>query len=218
VDPLDRGSEIAQRIAAVYGDARRTATVGSPEDQANLQSIGEEYPPLRSLMDHATVQQSTPTPGDDRHLEFWPRGESESPHPDRTVFEMFDKTHGDDRRRAITADALHGIHDDPTWSHLRGELMNQRSPSQRRIDAEAYGQEHEKGDTMDSWMNRSRSDAYVRAGLFPQDNPEWQDPNVETGGFTPEQRIQFARMQNYLHTGREPFSGQDLVTALRSAR
>lgn len=218
MDPLDKGSEIAQRLAAVYGGARQMATVGSSEDQGILKSVGEEYPPLRSLMDYATVKQTPPAPGDDRHLEFYPKGESHSPNPNRTVLEMFDNTHGDDRKRAITADALHGIHDDPTWSHLRGELVNQRSPGQRRIDSEAFGREHEKGDTMKSWMDRSRSDAYVRAGLFPRDNPEWQLPEGDPEGFTPEQRIQFARMQNYLHTGREPFSGQDLMTAMRSAK
>lgn len=101
---------------------------------------------------------------------------------------------------------------------LRGELMDQRSPGQRGIDSEAFGQGHERGDTLQSWMDRSRSDAYVRAGLFPQDNPEWQLPEGDPEGFTPQQRIQFARMNDYLHTGKEPFQGQDLVTAMRSVK
>lgn len=218
MDPLDQGSELARRLAEVYGDAGRMATVGSPEDQGHLASVAAEYPPLRGLLSDASVKQTPAAPGDDRHLEFWPKGEQDSPNPKRTVFEMFDQSHGDDRRRAIAADALHGLHEDPTWKRLRGELMDQRSPGQRRIDSEAYGQGHEKGDSLSSWMGRSRSDAYVRAGLFPQDNPEWQLPEGDPEGFTPEQRIQFERMKQYLHTGQEPFQGQDLVSAMRSAK
>jgi hypothetical protein len=58
----------------------------------------------------------------------------------------------------------------------------------------------------------------VRAGLYPQDNPEWQLPEGDPEAFTGPQKIQFERMKQYLHTGQEPFGAQDLVTAMRRAR
>lgn len=227
MDPLDQGQALADRIAAVYGNADELAS-GSPADRALLAGIGAKYKALAPVMRHAAVVQSAPATGDDRHLEFYQPTERDNPRPGRSTFELFDNPTGQKREDAIAADALHRIGGtdggrpvDPTWMGMKQELVGSRSPGQRRIDREAFQGEGEPGQTPDRWMQQNRADAYIRAGLFPQDNPEWQLPEGDPEGFTNDQRLLFGRMNDYLRTGKAQSKDQqyqDVVTALLGAR
>lgn len=176
-----------------------------------LSAIGTKYKALAPYMPNSAIVQTPKAPGDDRHLEFYPPYEEQSPRPGKITFELFDKMNPQSRENAVAADALHhlgGYADaskttpvDPAWMNMKNELMANRNPAQRSIDEHAFAQEHEPGDTMDTWLQRSRADAYIRAGLFPAQNPDWQRAKGDPEGWTPGQESLFGRMSGYLRNG-----------------
>lgn len=193
------------------GFAAEQAQHTAPDDQAMLTTIGRKYKALAPFIGDAAVMQS-PDPGDGRQLEFYHPGEPDNPRPGKPTFEFFKPMAGDEREDAVAADALHylggtqqpndkGAPVDPQWSEMRDQLWNMRSPQQRKMDETAFEEEKERGDTPDAWANRSRKDAYVRAGIFPHRNPEWNLPEGDPEGWTPEQRAHVAAMRSYLVNG-----------------
>lgn len=181
-----------------------------PQDPT-LANVATKYKALAPYMGQSEIVQSPKAAGDDRHLEFYPPHESDNPRPGKITFELFDKMAPQDKENAVAADALHylgGYSDpagkqpvDPQWLKMKNELMSYRSPGQQAMDQREFTQDHAPGDTMDSWMQRSRADAYVRAGVFPEQNPEWQLPEGDPEGWTPDQRAIFAKMGSYLRNG-----------------
>lgn len=202
--------------------SQETPRVNSDDDSALLATIAAKYKALAPHMANAAVVQSPVQWNDGRQLEFYHPQASDNPVPGKMTFELFNGQQGAAREDAVAADALHylggrqgetsGPPVDPKWWKMREELWAKRPDYQRRIDEKAYREEAEPGDTPEKWANRNRKDAYVRAGLFPEGNPEWypspQDPEPY---FTPEQMDHFAKMADYLHNG-------DGATALYSAR
>lgn len=181
-----------------------------PQDPT-LAAVASKYKALSPYMSQAEIVQSPKAKGDDRHLEFYPPYESDNPRPGKITFELFDQMAPHQRENAVAADALHylggysdagGQHPvDPQWLKMKNELMSYRSPAQLTMDAGEYQQSRAPDDTMDSWLQRSRADAYVRAGVFPEDNPDWQRPAGDPEGWTPDQVATFAKMQSYLRNG-----------------
>jgi hypothetical protein len=171
-----------------------------------LNAIAQKYKALAPYMAQSEIVQSPKKPGDDRGLEFYPPYESDNPRPGKITFELFDQMNPQQREGAVAADALHhlgGYADeghtqlvDPTWFKMKNELMGMRSPRQLAVDANE-AKNLEPGDTPEAWLQRSRADAYVRGGVFPEQNPEWQEP----GWFTPEQQAHFEKMKTYLRNG-----------------
>ena len=200
-------------------DSASSAAVSKPppaasaEDLKVIDAISKKYAALAPHMSRAAVIQSKDQ-GDGRQLEFYHPADSDNPRPGKLTFELYKNFAGPEREDAIAADALHylGGHVDmekkqpvdPKWYAMKQELLSSLTPQQRRIDTEAYNEEKEKGQTFEDWMGRNRGDAYVRAGLFPERNPEWQRPEGDPEGWTPQQRAHFARMREYLRTGRDP--------------
>lgn len=183
----------------------------TPPPDPTLAAVGKKYKALSPYMAQSEIVQSPKAPGDDRHLEFYPPYESDNPKPGKITFELFDKMAPQDKENAVAADALHylgGYSDaagqkpvDPQWLKMKNELMSYRSAPQRAIDQEVYDGGHDPGDSMDAWLQRSRADAYVRAGVFPAQNPEWQLPEGDPEGPTPDQRAIYAKMGAYLRNG-----------------
>ena len=171
-----------------------------------LNAIAQKYKALAPYMAQSEIVQSPKVPGDQRGLEFYPPYESDNPRPGKITFELFDQMNPQQREGAVAADALHhlgGYADeahtqpvDPAWLKMKNELMGMRSPRQLKVDANE-AKNLEPGDTPEAWLQRSRADAYVRGGVFPEQNPEWQEP----GWFTPEQNAHFEKMKTYLRNG-----------------
>jgi len=202
-------------------DDEPTASAPDP----TLGAVASKYKLLAPHMSNAEIVDSSAKakPGDDRHLEFYPPYESENPRPGKITFELFDKMTPQQREDAVAADALHhlgGFQDpegtkpvDPKWLQMKRDLMVMRNEPQRRVDENAFREEGDHGDTMAAWLQRNRADAYIRAGLFPEQNPDWQRPEGDPEGWTPQQKAHFARMGAYLRTGQDP---ADTVNAARS--
>jgi hypothetical protein len=179
----------------------------SGDADQTLRNVGQKYKALAPHMANSVIVDSSGKPGaGDRHLEFYPPHETDNPRPGKITFELFDKMDQKQKEAAVAADALHhlgGYQDaeqtkpvDPTWLKMKNELMGMRSPRQLAIDANE-SKNLNPGDTPDAWLQRSRADAYIRGGLFPEQNPEWQEP----GWFTPEQMAHFEKMRSYLKNG-----------------
>lgn len=186
--------------------------VTSPEDVALLQTVGQKYKALAPHMANAAIVQS-PDPGDERQLEFHHPLSAENPVPGKMTFEMFRPFKGAEREDAVAADALHylggkiqddsGPPVDPKWTAMRDQLWNMRTVGQRAVDAKSYREDAAAGDDrpFDRWADRNRKDAYIRAGIFPQRNPDWNRGPDDPMGWTPEQRAHFAAMRAYLVNG-----------------
>jgi hypothetical protein len=190
-----------------------TPLVNSLEDQKILDTVATKYKALAPHMANAAVVQS-PDAGDERQLEFHHPLADENPVPGKMTFEMFQPFKGAERENAIAADALHylgglkqddsGPPVDPKWRDLREQMWNQRTPGQRAVDLKSYGEDRAGGETrsFDEWAERNRKDAYARAGVFPQQNPDWNRGPDDPMGWTPEQRAHFAAMRSYLVNGK----------------
>lgn len=188
----------------------------APADEQLLSGIGRKYKALAPFINNSAVMNS-PDPGDGRQLEFYHPASSENPHPGSLGFELFKPMQGAEREDAIAADALHylggrqqddsGPPVDPKWSGMRDQLWQSRTSGQRAVDSHSYEQEHEPGQTPDAWADRNRKDAYVRAGVFPERNPDWNRGPDDPMGWTPGQQNQFGRMSTYLRSGEDPEPG-----------
>lgn len=195
-----------------YGMAKPVSPqVTSDEDLGALQRVGGYYKALAPSMKTAAVVQS-PDPGDGRQLEYHHPVSGENPVPGGMTFEMFKPFEGKERDDAIAADALHylggrknddsGPPVDPQWQGMRERLWNSRTPGQRKVDDRTYGEEHEDGQTPEDWAARDRKDAYARAGIWPDRNPDWNRPPGDPMAWTPQQRAMFGEMKDYLRTGK----------------
>jgi hypothetical protein len=176
---------------------------------ADLDAIGQRYPALQGILKNTIVRQGTPSgPSDDRQLEFYQPWETDSPNPGKPTVELFKNMEAGDRQDAIAADLLHhlgavdpgtGKPVDPTFYGLKQQLGAARSPQHQQIDQQAYARDKSSyGEDLGGygdWDAHSRLDAYVRGGLFPKQNPEWQG-----GMLTPEMQPIFGKMQDYLAT------------------
>lgn len=86
---------------------------------------------------------------------------------------------------------------DNKYNSLRQQFAESMTPRQREIDQTAYNRnqaEYGENRPYNEWFDKSRLDAYIRGGLVPEINPEWQN------AFTPEQKNIIASIQQYLQT------------------
>lgn len=175
--------------------------------QGVLDAVAKRYQRLAPHLKNAVVSQGNAAEANGRHLEFYPPWESDNPTPGKSHVQLFDKNLSPpDLHAAVSADMLHllgstdprtGAQVDPAWMELKNQLPQIMTPQQHLTNLNAYKQDQAAdGDvgTYDDWMKRSRIDAYVRAGLFPDQNPEWK------GFTTPEQGKLFDQMSAHLQT------------------
>jgi hypothetical protein len=88
---------------------------------------------------------------------------------------------------------------DPTYFKLKQQLLNSRTPEQRRIDDRAYQRDlpYYKGEkpTKEDWMQFNRGDAYIRGYITPDADDNWREM------YTQEQRALLDIMKQYLKRG-----------------
>jgi hypothetical protein len=191
---------------------------GSPNYDTDVAAIGNDYPALKPLLGNLVVQQGQTTGStDDRQLEFYQPWDSDNPNPGKLTSELFDpvqKMAPSDRRETIAGDLLHhlgtinpstGVPVDPQWYSMKQELGAARSGFHLKADQDAYARERANPSYQTSaypdWDQNNRLDAYVRAGVFPKQNREWNEPELgEDRSFIDEPRMQeiYRRMRAYL--------------------
>lgn len=179
----------------------------SPE----IADIGKQYPTLSPYLRNLVVKNGQATgPGDDRQLEFYQPWERDNPHPGKLTTEIFNQDiRGADKTQAIAGDLLHhlgavnptnGAPVDAQWLAMKQRLMDSREPDHLQMDAGAYQRQQQSpygAGSQEDWLQNNRSDAYIRAGLFPKQNPDWQ----RAGTFSPQMQAIFGEMREYLKRG-----------------
>ena len=180
---------------------------------AVLASIQDTYPPLRNQ--NLRVRRGL-TRADGRLLEFFPEWEPYSPSPGSHTIEVYEPgLKGSVLHDSVAGDAMHllGAVDPRTQAPVDSiframkesfkAAMSPRAMEREQIVYQKLVELGRESRSFEDYFDRSRLDAYIRAGLFPMVNPDWQKPGV----FTPDQLGLLERMREYLHTGQEPFKG-----------
>jgi hypothetical protein len=176
-----------------------------PDDQEALTqataAVREDFPTLAPHLDSSVVTYGqSQGPDDDRQLEFYHPDQPDNPNPGKNTIEVYNRDlKGQPLEEAIAGDMLHRLGVvDPEWQKLRTELGESRTEEQNKTDDEAY--ERDKASKVygnlvgskEDWDRESRLDAYVRAGVFPKSNPEWE------GYLTSKQQTIIKKMRDYL--------------------
>lgn len=186
----------------------------------SLDDVKKSYPGLAPHLDNAVAQWG---PADSQgYMETYPPGELYNPNPGKLTFEIYDRgLKGNALTDSLAADSLHhlgGKDEDgnanvPEWRAMKDAYARSLTAKQLNTDELSYlrakksgGEERSFGD----WHDQSRLDGYLRAGIWPKLNPDWQKP----GTFTPEQEALHQKMGNYI---REPraFGGASPTTMNR---
>ena len=229
----DFGATPNQRVADAFaqmppemmrgmGFAQPSSQAPDENFSAAVSAVGQKYPVLAPHLKNTAVSYGQPNgPNDNRQLEFYSPGEPDNPTPGKIHVQIFNKDlKGDDLGNSIAGDMLHhlggvdptnGKPIDPAFYALKRELGAARGPMHQRIDRDAYERDlaapYGAGEYGD-WDQRSRLDAYVRAGLFPEQNPDWYRSD---DFFNPQMHGVFDKMRSYLTkptSTQQPSSGQ----------
>lgn len=174
-----------------------------------VNDVAKQYPGLAKYTKNLVIQRGITTdPNDDRQLEFYQPWDSDNPNPGKLTSELYNRNlKGQDLTETVAGDMLHhlGATDpttgqpvDPKWMGLKQQLISAMGPDQDDMNREAYQQEksnpaYETG-SYDQWMQNNRADAFIRGALFPNQNPEWQQPGI----YTPEMQRATSAMRDYL--------------------
>lgn len=166
-----------------------TPTPNDADLGRHVAAVGAQYPALEPHLKDTVVTYGTSAgPNDDRQLEFYHPWDTANPNPGKNTIEIFDKSLSSrDLQAAIAGDMLHRLGSvdpttgkpvDPTFHALKQQLGAARDPNHQRADREVY--ESQKSSPFPpgeygTWDQHSRLDAYVRGGLFPQQNPGWDE-------------------------------------------
>lgn len=172
-----------------------------------LPQITSQYPRLADVLKGASVQYGPPE-ARGGFLETYPPWEGHNPTPGRPNITVFDRSLNP-VSDYIAADALHflggvdprtGQQIDPRWAALKQQFAGSMTPAQQEMNQRAFQMDKARDPTearsFDDWMQQSRIDAYLRGGLFPQINPEWQRPDI----FSPNQQMLLQQMRQLLQT------------------
>ncbi len=170
-------------------------------------AVSAAYPKLGAILNDSAISYGDPPKGQEKDfLEFYPPWEADNPTPGKIHLQVYDKSlKGQQLQDMIAADTLHylgsvdprsGNPVDGNWYTMKRDFLRSMTPKQKKMNVDAYQQEAREGETrqFDQWMQESRIDAYLRGGIFPSVNPEWQRP----GTFTRSQADLLNRMKSYI--------------------
>lgn len=172
-----------------------------------LDNLSTRYPQLAPHLKNTVISRGNPSEANGRLLEYYPPWEDDNPTPGKSHTQIFDpKLTGDSLHGAVAADMLHllgavdprtGEPIDANFLALKNKMAEGMTPEHHRTNLEAYKMDkRDFGDvgSYDDWMKNSRIDAYSRAGVFPEQNPEWK------GFLTPQQEETAGQMRSYLES------------------
>lgn len=199
-------------IARLLMQGDKTASIQTTPYASDIAALGKTYPTLAPFLGNLSVKQGQPSgPGDDRQLEFYQPWESENPSPGKLTTEIFNPNikSGPDLQQTIAGDMLHhlgavnpqtGAPVDPQWMDMKQRLIGAIPDNHAQMNTGAYEQEKASpygAGSYNDWMQNNRGDAYIRAGVFPQQNPDWQQPGL----MSPQMQSIFGDMDKYLKRG-----------------
>ena len=158
-----------------------------------LREVAKAYPGLAPHLANVAVQWGKSSgPKDDRQLEYYPPWEADNPNPGKSTVELYNRDlKGADLTDSVGLDMLHyiGAVDprtsqpvDPAYYALKKAMGNEVGKANRHMDWEAYNQDtHDYGpQSFQDWLDKNRTDAYIRGYVSPRMNPEWQQPGMYT--------------------------------------
>lgn len=188
----------------------------------SLDDVRKTYPGLAPHLDNAVAQWG---PADSQgYMETYPPGEQYNPNPGKLTFEVYDRgLKGKALTDSLAADSLHhlgGTDEDgkpnvPEWRRMKEDYARSMTADQLNLDYRAYledkADDNEKR-SFEDWHNNSRLDGRLRAGIWPQLNPDWHKPGKSN--FTPEQEAMHQKMSDYIRAPRA-FGGASPTTMNR---
>lgn len=159
--------------------------------------VARDYPGLAKHMTNVAVQWGQPIgPHDDRQLEYYAPWESDNPNPGKSTVELYNRgLKGKSLSNAVALDMLHyvggvdpttGSAVDPDYLKLKQAMGAEVAKARRPMDWEAYKQDLDAygPQNYQDWLNKNRTDAYIRAYAVPAMNPDWQQPGMFTPGMS----------------------------------
>jgi hypothetical protein len=173
-----------------------------PYDQV-LQGIRAKYPPLqRHPFSIINAAQDNP----EAYSEFYPAWEEENPQPGQHTIEAYSKLQNSPHQEdLITGEMLHllggetpqGAPVDPEYQKMKQSFIGAFSPEQLAEEHQQHQDPNRaqwvQGRPFNQYMDQSRGDAYIRAGLFPKANPNWGPDS-----FNPQQQVILNNIKKYL--------------------
>jgi hypothetical protein len=177
-----------------------------------------------SLANPDRLKQLKNAGGQNRMMETWfpndPGAENfKNPNPGKFTFEFYNKDSFDDpkiKKAAIFLDSLHVMREDPGFESLRDEFNNNWKPSELNFIKKKYEKESRNGESLDQYINRTVTDAYLRGALNPLSDEvlksgkykdefaqlyrgQIKNENGKTADpYSPKQREIIRKMENYL--------------------
>jgi hypothetical protein len=196
------------QMARRYADGGEVAPAPPTDWDAIRTGVTQRFPRLQDALSGTQLQWGDPAKSGGNQLESYPADESDNPNPGQRTIEVYKGSlQGDRLVNAVAGDLLHHLGSvdrvtgqpvDPTWHGMKQAFIDTLTPQQMKVDLQAYKQDQAQGETrtIDDWMQNSRSDAYLRGYLTPDENNEWKDV------YTPNQKQMLDGMRQYLKSYR----------------
>jgi len=173
-----------------------------------IDQISKEYPAVGRHLRNIRIQRGDKSKFlSGGSIEFFPSWEKFNPNPGQHTIEIYDKKLvGDSLKSAITGDALHlmgGVDPitktpyDPGFRKMKEAFSQTFTPQQVQMDLRNYNEARKnEGETrsFDDWLDSSRTDAYIRGYLFPDERDEWRKQGI----YTPDQTQLLENIKAYL--------------------
>ena len=153
-----------------------------------LNNIYTKYPRLKKYINDVEIRQNL-NPNWEYgmgQLEFFPRGETYSPNPDKTVIEIYNPNlKGEWLEQAIFGDMLHGLpNKDPEFTELRNQFKDSLTGDQMKIAVDMYERQESTSEhpprEFDKAFDVSILDGFVRGYIAPDEHDEWRQSNFYT--------------------------------------
>lgn len=203
--PVNPPQGPGQAFAAALGQP--AAAPADSEFTDALNAVGTKYPRLKPYLSNVSVRRGTTN--DDRQLEYYAPWDSDNPNPGKSTVEIYSPDlKGNTLSESIALDMLHhlggqtpdGKPVDPTYNGLKQQMVAAIKAANQPWDREAYQmdmKQYPDSGSYDQWMQHNRADAYIRALVSPEMNPEWNAPDL----YTPDMKRLGAQIVNYLKSG-----------------
>jgi hypothetical protein len=194
----------AQGPGQAFGAALGPAASAPDEFAPVIADVGKRYPALSPYLGNVVVRRGQTQ--DDRQLEYYAPWEGDNPNPGKNTVEIYNPDlKGDSLTQSVALDILHHVGGvdsngkpvDPKYYALKQQLMAAIKQANRPMDQEAYQQDlkaYPDTGSYDQWLAHNRADAYIRAMVSPEMNPEWNQP----GMFTPAMKSVGDQINQYL--------------------
>lgn len=179
--------------------------------QPYVQAVAKAFPKLGAVADQFEVRSGTAKHGG--QLEFYPPWEQYNPVPGKATIEIYNKgLKGEYLASALAGEMLHhlgsvdprsGAPVDPVFRRMKEAFSSTFTESQTQEDLAAFESQRKQFNpdvTFEDFRDWSRTDAYIRGYIFPDERDEWR----KSGVYTKEQKFILDLMKDYIRGRWEP--------------